>query len=547
MKKRFIFDESFNKKYGKKDKVKWLIVGVVALVFILLLIILIMANKKPSKVNVSDGKPVFELKDELVVEAGNALPSVIDYFKKLENIDVNDIKIVYPEDFEISYDNSACSDEDNDKMDAGANIDDFACVEKSLKTTATYGITIIVQDKEYTVRLVVTDTSAPILSLKDVEIYSGNVYQVEDFISFCVDATGTCKSAFYEGDVDESGNLIDYSKYTNPGEYRVKIYAMDDYDNVSEPMEARLKILESEAVMYVVTFNSNGGSAVPEVKVPDGNTVSEPPAPTRDGYSFAGWYVGNNKFDFTSGINRNITLTAKWNKNGSSTNPPSGGGTSNPPSSGITAIKTISLNFKKINLVVGESKTVSATINPSNATDKNITWSSSDSSIATVSNGKITGVKAGTTTVIATAGGKSASVEVTVRDKTSSTCGYGDTNYNTQYILSVNLIQNNCAVNPNGTYNEVNTVVAKEYKKATDELIAMGLSTHSNYFEHKERYSNVKNTAGTGLVGVQITMTLTVIDPQNPYVAMTAEYIIKPDGSRHFIKNNIQKNGVSFK
>ena len=49
------------------------------------------------------------------------------------------------------------------------------------------------------------------------------------------------------------------------------------------------------------------------------------------------------------------------------------------------------------------------------------------------------------------------------------------------------------------------------------------------------------------MVGVQITMTITVIDPQNPYTAMTAEYIIKPDGSRQFIKNNIKKNGVSFR
>ena len=42
-------------------------------------------------------------------------------------------------------------------------------------------------------------------------------------------------------------------------------------------------------------------------------------------------------------------------------------------------------------------------------------------------------------------------------------------------------------------------------------------------------------------------MILTVIDPENPYVAMSAEYIIKPDGSRHFIKNTIKKNQVSFK
>lgn len=536
MKKRFIFDESFNKKYGKKDKIKWLIVGVIALVFVLLLIILILANKKPKKPVINNGKPTFEIKDELVVEAGSTLPEVVDYFNKLENIDVNSIKIEYPEDFEISYDNSTCSDEDNEKMNGGANIDDFTCVEKSLKTTATYGVTITIQDKEYTVRLVVTDTSAPVLQLKNVEIYVGNSYNVEDFISFCVDATSSCEIRFYDKDVDESGNIIDYSKFTEPGEYKLKIYAKDEFGNETEPMDVNLNILQSESVMYVVTFNSNGGSDVDQVKVPEGNTVTEPTMPTRDGYTFAGWYVGNNKYDFTAGVTSNITLTAKWSKNGSTTN---------PIDPGDIAVKSISLNYPKITLTIGETRSVRATISPSNATNKAITWSSKDSSIATVSNGKITGVKVGTTTVTATSGGKSASVEVVVKEKASASCKYGDANYNKDFILSVNLIKNNCAVDPNRSYNEINDVAINDYQKAVGELLAMGFS--NRYMEHKERYANIKNTAGTGLVGVQITMTITVIDPDNPYVAMTAEYIIKPDGSRQFIKNNIKKNGVSFK
>ncbi len=546
MKKRFIFDESYNKKNAKKDKFKWLIVGAGALAVILIIIILVLANRKPKKPNVVGGDPVFELKDELVVEAGSSIPEVIDYFKKLENIDLDSIKIEYPDDFEISYDNSFCSDEDNEKMDAGANIDEFDCIEKTLRTTATYGITLTIQDKEYTVRLVVNDTEAPNISLKPLEIYEGNNYNIEDFISFCVDVTGTCQLFYYNKDVDESGSIIDYSKYTQPGTYKIKVYAKDDFDNESDVKETELKILQPEAVMYLVTFDVNGGSAVDSLKVPEGSAVIEPNKPTRDGYTFAGWYLGNKKYDFATKVDKNITLTAKWNKNSGS----GGGTTTKPPvitEPGTIAVKSVSLNFKKINLVVGESKTVGATINPSNATDKTVTWSSKDSGIATVANGKITGVKAGTTTITATSGGKSASVEVVVRDKISSTCNYGDTNYNKQYILSVNLIKNNCAVNPNGSYNEINTVVAKEYSKVNNELITMGLSIQPNYFDHKERYTYVKNTVGTGLVGVQITMTITVIDPQNPYTAMTAEYIIKPDGSRQFIKNNIKKNGVSFR
>ena len=53
---------------------------------------------------------------------------------------------------------------------------------------------------------------------------------------------------------------------------------------------------------------------------------------------------------------------------------------------------------------------------PSNATDKTVSWTSSNSSVAKVSDGKITAVKAGTATITATAGGKTASVVVAVAD-----------------------------------------------------------------------------------------------------------------------------------
>ena len=59
---------------------------------------------------------------------------------------------------------------------------------------------------------------------------------------------------------------------------------------------------------------------------------------------------------------------------------------------------------------------LTATVKPDNATDRKVTWTSSDSSVANVmGTGVVTaGSKAGKATVTATAGGKSASVEVTV-------------------------------------------------------------------------------------------------------------------------------------
>ena len=69
----------------------------------------------------------------------------------------------------------------------------------------------------------------------------------------------------------------------------------------------------------------------------------------------------------------------------------------------------------KLSLKTGATAQLTATVNPSNATDRTVTWSSSDTAVASADKtGKVTGVKAGKATITATAGGKSASVEVTV-------------------------------------------------------------------------------------------------------------------------------------
>ena len=70
----------------------------------------------------------------------------------------------------------------------------------------------------------------------------------------------------------------------------------------------------------------------------------------------------------------------------------------------------------KLSLKAGASVQLTATVRPDNATDRKVTWTSSDSSVANVmGTGVVTaGSKAGTATIKATAGGKSASVTVTV-------------------------------------------------------------------------------------------------------------------------------------
>lgn len=82
----------------------------------------------------------------------------------------------------------------------------------------------------------------------------------------------------------------------------------------------------------------------------------------------------------------------------------------------ITRPTAISLDKNSLSLGVGESATLTPTITPSEAnTDTAITWSSSDASVAAVSNGVVTGTGSGTATITATtANGKTATCTVTV-------------------------------------------------------------------------------------------------------------------------------------
>lgn len=84
------------------------------------------------------------------------------------------------------------------------------------------------------------------------------------------------------------------------------------------------------------------------------------------------------------------------------------------------SVSGVSLNKSSITLVEGANESLVSTVSPSNATDKEVTWSSSESSVASVdSKGTVTAVKAGTTTITVKTndGGKTASCSVTVEAK----------------------------------------------------------------------------------------------------------------------------------
>lgn len=82
----------------------------------------------------------------------------------------------------------------------------------------------------------------------------------------------------------------------------------------------------------------------------------------------------------------------------------------------VVAVTSITLSSTTMNLEVGQTGTLTATVKPDNATNKTVTWTTSNDKVATVANGVVTAVGKGTATITAAAGGKTATCTVTVKE-----------------------------------------------------------------------------------------------------------------------------------
>lgn len=111
-----------------------------------------------------------------------------------------------------------------------------------------------------------------------------------------VTVTATTKSGGYKFWFFIWGETITITKYT--------IVVIDDGE-IPEPGKET----------FTVTFESNGGSAVEDQTVLEGDKVERPEDPTKEGYTFGGWYVDEElttEYDFDVAVVEDITLYAKW-------------------------------------------------------------------------------------------------------------------------------------------------------------------------------------------------------------------------------------------
>ncbi|MBR1455883.1 MAG: InlB B-repeat-containing protein, partial [Oscillospiraceae bacterium] len=77
-----------------------------------------------------------------------------------------------------------------------------------------------------------------------------------------------------------------------------------------------IKTVDGEIVdknaYFNVTFDAAGGSEVDAQSVRYNTAAAKPADPTREGYRFLGWYVGETAYDFTAPVTADVALTAKW-------------------------------------------------------------------------------------------------------------------------------------------------------------------------------------------------------------------------------------------
>ena len=93
-------------------------------------------------------------------------------------------------------------------------------------------------------------------------------------------------------------------------------------------------------------------------------------------------------------------------------------------------VSSVTLKPTSLTLIQGESATLTLTVAPADATEQTVTWNSSNPSIVTVADGKVTAVREGTATISASCGGKSAECAVTVSNNTTGNNeGTGDENW----------------------------------------------------------------------------------------------------------------------
>ncbi len=119
----------------------------------------------------------------------------------------------------------------------------------------------------------------------------------------------------------------------------------------------------------------------------------------------------------------------------------------------VTAVSEVVLDKTSATLEIGKNLTLSAQVKPENATDGEVVWESDNANVAKVENGVVTGIKAGTAVISATADGVKAECKVTVKKSVTSV----KLNTTKKTLYTKQSLQLRATVNPSDATNKAVT------------------------------------------------------------------------------------------
>ncbi|MBQ0165032.1 MAG: Ig domain-containing protein [Bacteroidales bacterium] len=304
--------------------------------------------------------------------------------------------------------------------------------------------------------------------------------------------TGTSDTELFNFQVTASAN------FTGTGTIRLFNTLFTDPDLAGYNFPDEACTVSAKSVQYTITAVSSDetmGSVTGGGSYKEGASVTLTATP-KEGYKFVKWSDDTTVNPYIFNATKDMTITAFFASN-------------------KVVVSSISVTPSTASLTVGDTQQLSATISPSNATNKNVTWSSGNTSIATVSStGLVTAKAAGTVTIKATAAdgsGVYGSCTVTIKNSTiavssiSVTPSTASLTVGTTKQLSATVSPSN-ATNKNVTWSSSNTSIATVSSAGLVTAKAAGTVT-------------IKATAadGSGVYG-SCTVTVTnVIPPTNTY------------------------------
>lgn len=205
----------------------------------------------------------------------------------------------------------------------------------------------------------------------------------------------------------------------------------------------------------------------------------------------------------------------------------------------VSAIQVTDISLSNTDLVVyvGKTAQLTATVNPTNATNQGIAWSSSDETVATVDeNGLVAGVKVGTATITATSsdGGKTATCDITVKKQSMTTatitannpstsgsteCTFSTSGFTTSGITLTGGSFTKAFPASDGSYKMGASKSGGEIVFEFDPVVITGITLTANYYED----ANVKITTSADSTGETVNVTADGDYATTAFASNTAE------------------------